>query len=74
MKNTTQNYNKVETMIVKHNGTEFVNADLQFRILTNGSRHDMFIYKTYAEAKSRLLNLSKLFKHSTHEILVIESN
>ena len=62
----------METLIVKSNGNESIKADLKFRILTNGKRHDMFIYQTYSAAKSRLKTLAKIFKHSTHEILVVE--
>ena len=62
----------METLIVKTNGNESINANLKFRILTNGKRYDMFIYETYSEAKSRLQTLAKIFKYSTHEIIVIE--
>ena len=62
----------METLIVKSNGNESIKANLKFRILTNGKRYDMFIYETYLDAKSRLQTLAKIFKYSTHEILVIE--
>jgi hypothetical protein len=62
----------METLIVKTNGIESINANLKFRILTNGKRYDMFIHETYSAAKSRLQILAKILKNSTHEILVIE--
>ena len=62
----------METLIVKSNGNESIKANLQFRILTNGKRYDMFIHETYLAAKSRLQTLKRILKHSTHEILVIE--
>ena len=62
----------METLIVKTNRNESINADLKFRNLTNGQRYDMFIYETYSEAKSRSQKLAKIFKYSTHEIIVIE--
>ena len=62
----------MKTLIVKSNGNENINANLKFRILTNGKRHDMFIHETYSAAKIRLQILAKILKHSTHEILVIE--
>ena len=62
----------METLIVKANGNESIKANLKFRILTNGKRHDMFVHETYNEAKSRLATLKRIFKYSTHEILVIE--
>ena len=62
----------METLIVKPNGNERIKANLKFRILTNGTRYDMFIYETYLDAKSRLQTLAKIFKYSTHEIIVIE--
>ena len=62
----------METLIVKSNGNESIKANLKFRILTNGKRHDMFIHETYSAAKSRLKTLARIFKYSTHEILVIE--
>lgn len=64
--------NDMNTIIVKPTGNESVKANLKFRVLTNGSRYDMFIYQTYSAAKSRLKTLTKIFKYSTHEILVIE--
>ena len=54
------------------NGMKYINKNLKFQILTNGSRHDMFIHETYSAAKSRLQTLERIFKYSTHEILVIE--
>jgi len=60
------------TLIVKQDGNESINANLKFRVLTNSKRRDMFIYETYSAAKSRLQALAKIFKYSTHEILVIE--
>ncbi len=62
----------MNTIIVKSNGNESVKANLKFRVLTNGSRHDMFIHETYSAAKNRLQTLARIFKYSTHEILVIE--
>jgi hypothetical protein len=62
----------METLIVKTNGNESIKANLKFRILTNGKKYDMFIHETYSAAKTRLKTLSKIFKYSTHEILVIE--
>ena len=62
----------METLIVKANGNESVKANLKFRCLMNGTRHDMFVHETYNEAKSRLATLKRIFKYSTHEILVIE--
>lgn len=68
----TKNLNIMETLIVKPNGNESIKANLKFRILTNGKRYDMFIYETYLDVKSRLQTLAKIFKYSTHEIIVIE--
>ena len=62
----------MKTLIVKSNGNEMINANLKFRILTNGNRYDGFIHETYNSAKSRLETLKRILKHSTHEILVIE--
>ena len=62
----------MKTLIVKTNRNESINADLKFRILTNGDRYDMFIYETYSEAKSRLQTLKRIFKYSIHEIIVVE--
>jgi hypothetical protein len=62
----------METLIVKSNGSESIKANLKFRILTNGKRKDVFIHETYSSAKSRLQTLARIFKNSTHEILVIE--
>jgi hypothetical protein len=67
-----KNTNEMETLIVKLNGNESIKANLKFRILTNGTRYDMFIYETYSEAKCRLEKLKRILKHSSHEILVIE--
>ena len=61
----------METLIVKSNGNESIKANLKFRILSNG-KYDMFIHETYYSAKNRLEKLSKIFKYSTHKILVIE--
>ncbi len=63
----------MKTLIVKSNRSEAINANLKFRILINGKRHDLFIHETYSAAKSRLRTLSRILKYSTHEILVIES-
>jgi hypothetical protein len=63
---------KMKTLIVKSNGNESIEANLKFRILTNGKRYDMFIHETYSAAKSRLQTLTRIFKYSNHEILVIE--
>jgi hypothetical protein len=62
----------METLIVKASGNESIKANLKFQILTNGKKHDIFIYEKYASAKSRLESLSKIFKYSTHQILVVE--
>lgn len=62
----------MKTFIVKRNGCESIKANLKFRILSNGKRHDMFIFETYLGAKNRLQTLERIFKYSTHEILVIE--
>lgn len=62
----------MKTIISTQNGNETVIATLRFRILTNGKRYDGFIHKTYQAAKSRLKKVSKICKHSTHEIIVIE--
>ena len=64
----------MKTLIVKTNGNESINANLKFRILTNGKNYDMFIYETYLEAKIRLKTLTRILKYSNHEILVIEEN
>ena len=63
---------KYGTLIVKQNGNESIKANLRFRLLMNGTRYDMFIHETYNEAKSRLATLKRIFKYSTHEIIVIE--
>jgi hypothetical protein len=68
----TQTTKTMETLIVKQNGNESIKANLKFKVLTNGNRHDIFIYETYFEAKNRLKTLTRIFKHSTHQILVIE--
>ena len=62
----------METIIVKANGNESIQANLKFQILTNGKKHDVFIYEKYSSAKSRLESLSKIFKYSNHKILVVE--
>ncbi len=62
----------METLIVKQNGNESIKANLKFKVLTNGKRHDIITFETYGEAKNRLKTLTRIFKHSTHEILVIE--
>ena len=62
----------METLIVKQSGNESIKANLRFKVLTNGKRHDAFIYETYSGVKCRLQTLSRLFKYSTHDILVIE--
>jgi hypothetical protein len=69
---TIKKQSKMETLIVKANGNESIKANLKFRILTNGKKHDMFIHETYLAAKTRLETLAKIFKYSTHEILVVE--
>jgi hypothetical protein len=62
----------METIIVKQNGNELIKADLKFRVLTNGKGYDIFIYDKYSLVMQRLSTLKRLFKFSTHEILVIE--
>ena len=46
--------------------------NLRFVILTNGRRFDMSVCKTYFDAKIRLSVLKRIFKHSTHEIVIKE--
>lgn len=62
----------MNTIIIKSNGNETINANLTFRVLTNGKRYDTFIYETYSDAKNRLQTLSKILKYSIHEIIIIE--
>jgi len=46
--------------------------NLRFAILMNGRRFDTSVCKTYLDAKTRLSTLKRIFKHSTHEIVVKE--
>jgi hypothetical protein len=62
----------METLIVKQNGNELIKANLKFRIITNGGKYDIFIHESYQAAKSRKETLKRIFKHSNHEIIVIE--
>lgn len=62
----------METLIVKSKGNEIIKANLKFRILTNGKRHDVFIHETYSSAKSRLKKLQNMFRQSEHIITVSE--
>lgn len=60
------------TLIVKENGNEVIKSNIKFRILMNRGRLDMFVYETYSEVKARLNLLSRIFKNSSFDILVIE--
>ena len=65
----------METLIVKQNGNESVNADLKFRVIMGTStkkRYDLFIYDTYSKAKDRIETLKRIFKAYTYEIIIIE--
>ena len=71
---TTKHTHTMETIIVKANGNEVVNSNLQFRVLMNGVRLDMFIHETYSDAKSRLATMKRIFKNSSLQIVVIENH
>lgn len=62
----------MNTIIVKSNGNEVVNANLRFRVYTNNNRPDMFVYETYSEAKQRIEVLKPIFKYTNFKIVVIE--
>ena len=65
----------METIIVKQNGSEVVNADLKFRVVmgtTIEKRYDQFIYDTYSEAKDRIVVLKAIFKSYIYDIIIIE--
>lgn len=60
------------TLIVKEKGNEIIESNIQFRVLINTSRLDLFTYDTISEAKQRIQVLRKIFQHSTFDILIVQ--